>query len=163
VHGTPATAEEYQAWEVELGSRIDVTGRGRRAIRAMAEGDQRAPEYAALNPNLKMPMLEDDGFVLWESNAILFYLANKRPQSGLWPGEARAQADVSRWLAWRSAHWDAESCGMVAFQKASESVLGLGPADPAFTHAENRISRASLPYLMNRFGNACGLLAILSP
>ena len=98
----------------------------------LSKGDQRAPEYAALNPNLKMPMLEDDGFVLWESNAILFYLANKRPQSGLWPYEARAQADVVRWLAWQSAHWDAESCGMVAFEKASKSVLGLGPADPAF-------------------------------
>src|SRR5258707_10049003 len=38
----------------------------------LSKGDQRTPEYAALNPNLKMPMLEDDGFVLWESNAILF-------------------------------------------------------------------------------------------
>jgi glutathione S-transferase len=98
----------------------------------LSKGDQRTPEYAALNPNLKMPMLEDDGFVLWESNAILFHLANKRPQSGLWPCEARAQADVVRWLAWQSAHWDAESCGMVVFEKASKSVLGLGPADPAF-------------------------------
>jgi glutathione S-transferase len=98
----------------------------------LGKGDQRTPEYAALNPNLKMPMLEDDGFVLWESNAILFHLANKRPQSGLWPCEARAQADVLRWLAWQSAHWDAESCGMVAFEKASKIVLGLGPADPAF-------------------------------
>jgi glutathione S-transferase len=70
----------------------------------LGKGDQRTPEYAALNPNLKMPMLEDDGFVLWESNAILFHLANKRPQSGLWPCEARAQADVVRWLAWQSAH-----------------------------------------------------------
>src|SRR5260221_12834309 len=42
-----------------------------------------------------------------------------------WPCEARAQADVARWLAWQSAHWDAESCGMVAFEKASKSVLGL--------------------------------------
>ncbi len=32
----------------------------------LGKGDQRTPEYAALNPNLKMPMLEDDGFVLWE-------------------------------------------------------------------------------------------------
>src|SRR5260370_27384678 len=98
----------------------------------LSKGDQRTPEYAALNPNLKMPMLEDDGLVLWESNAILFYLANTRPQSGLWPCEARAQADVLRGLAWQSAHWDAESCGMVAFEKASKAVLGLGAPDPAF-------------------------------
>lgn len=95
-------------------------------------GEQRTAEYAALNPNRKMPTLEDNGFVLWESNAILFYMAAKRPQSGLWPAELQAQADVLRWLAWESAHWDAESCGMVSFEKASKSVLGLGAPDPAF-------------------------------
>ena len=42
------------------------------------------------------------------------------------------QADVLRWLAWESAHWDAESCGMVSYEKASKAVLGLGPPDPAF-------------------------------
>jgi glutathione S-transferase len=98
----------------------------------LGRGDQLTPEYAALNPNRKMPTLEDDGFVLWESNAILFYLAAKRPERGLWPVDVHGQADVMRWLAWQSAHWDAESCGMVAFEKSSKVVLGLGPADPAF-------------------------------
>ena len=98
----------------------------------LGRGDQRTPEYAARNPNLKMPMLEDDGFVLWESNAILFYLANKNPASGLWPSSVKRQADVLRWLTWESAHWDAKSCGMVAFEKASKAVLGLGPPDPSF-------------------------------
>ena len=65
-----------------------------------------------------MPTLEDDGFVLWESNAILFYMAAKRPDCNLWPSDSKAQADVVRWLAWESAHWDAESCGMVAYEKA---------------------------------------------
>jgi glutathione S-transferase len=98
----------------------------------LSRGDQLAPEYVALNLNRKVPTLEDDGFALWESNAILFYLAGKRPESGLWPADLRAQADVVRWLAWESAHWDAESCGMVAFEKSSKSVLGLGPPDAAF-------------------------------
>ena len=95
-------------------------------------GDQLTPEYLALNPNKKMPTLEDDGFVLWESNAILFYLAAKHPENGLWPSDLKGQADVVRWLAWQSAHWDAESCGMVSYEKASKSVLGLGPPDAAF-------------------------------
>ena len=98
----------------------------------LGRGDQRTPEYAARNPNLKMPMLEDDGFALWELNAILFYLANKKSQSGLWPSSVKRQADVLRWLTWESAHWDAESCGMVTFEKASKAVLGLGPPDPSF-------------------------------
>lgn len=80
----------------------------------LGRGEQRTPQYLALNPNRKMPTLEDNGFVLWESNAILFYMAAKRPDCDLWPSDSKAQTDVVRWLAWESAHWDAESCGMVA-------------------------------------------------
>jgi glutathione S-transferase len=98
----------------------------------LGRGDQLTREYLALNPNRKMPTLTDDEFVLWESNAILFYMAAKHPESGLWPTDMRGQADVLRWLAWEGAHWDAESCGMVAFEKASKAVLGLGEPDPAF-------------------------------
>jgi glutathione S-transferase len=69
---------------------------------------------------------------LWESNAILFYLAAKCPESGLWPSDLKDQANVLRWLAWESAHWDAESIGMVSFEKASKAVLSLGSPDLAF-------------------------------
>jgi hypothetical protein len=41
-------------------------------------------------------------------------------------------ADVLRWLAWKSAHWDAESVGMVTYEKSSKAVLGLASPDPAF-------------------------------
>ena len=94
-----------------------------------------------------MPTLEDDGFVLWESNAILFYMAAKRPDRGLWPSDLRGQAEVLRWLAWESAHWDAESWGMVVFEKASKAVLGLGPPDPAFiARGEQNFARLEAGY-----------------
>jgi glutathione S-transferase len=50
----------------------------------------------------------------------------------MWPSDPTAQADVLRWLFWGSAHWDAESIGMVAYEKRSRDVLGLGAPDPAF-------------------------------
>ena len=53
----------------------------------LGRGDQRAPEYESLNPSGKIPTLEDDGIGLWESNAILFYMASKRPESRVWPSE----------------------------------------------------------------------------
>jgi glutathione S-transferase len=96
------------------------------------QGDQRTSEYIKLNPNKKMPTLEDEGFVLWESNAILFYMAGKHPDKGLWPSDLKGQADVVRWFSWENAHWDAESVGMVSYEKGSKVVMGLGPADPAF-------------------------------
>jgi glutathione S-transferase len=95
-----------------------------------AIGEQRSADYAKLNPNLKMPTLEDNGFVLWESNAILFYLAAMHPEKGLWPSDVKGQANVLRWFAWENAHWDAESVGMVSFEKGSKVVMKLGPATP---------------------------------
>ena len=60
----------------------------------------------------------------------------------MWPSDLQGQADVLRWLFWESAHWDAESCGMVAYGKVSRDVLGLGPPDPAFiARGEQNFSR----------------------
>src|SRR6202041_2885301 len=75
-------------------------------------GDHLTPEFAALNPNKLMPVLEDDGFVLWESNAILQYLAAKKPDRGLWPSDAKRQSDVLRWMSWEGAHWASSACGI---------------------------------------------------
>jgi glutathione S-transferase len=89
------------------------------------KGEQGSPEFSALNPNQKMPVLEDCGFVLWESNAILQYLAAKKPQSGLWPSDVPAQADVLRWLFWETAHWS-PACTPMAFERVVKKLAGLG-------------------------------------
>lgn len=61
------------------------------------------PDYRRLNPNGLVPTIEDDGFVLWESNAIVRYLAAKYPQGGLWPADLRLRADADRWMDWQIA------------------------------------------------------------
>lgn len=61
-----------------------------------------APEYRAMNPNGLIPTLDDDGFVLWESNAIVRYLAAKHPETGLWPNDPRERADADRWMDWQA-------------------------------------------------------------
>jgi glutathione S-transferase len=94
------------------------------------KGEQRAPGFAALNANMRMPVLEDGDFVLWESNAILQYLAALRPASGLWPSDARGQADVSRWANWESAHWS-PACTPFAFERVVKKLAGLGEPNPA--------------------------------
>ena len=55
------------------------------ALVDLVGGEQFKPAFVALNPNRKMPVLEDDGFVLWESNAIIQYLAAKAGDERLWP------------------------------------------------------------------------------
>ena len=61
------------------------------------------PEYRALNPNGRIPMIEDDGFVLWESNSIIRYLANQYGGDHLYPQAARARARVDQWLDWQAS------------------------------------------------------------
>jgi len=62
------------------------------------------PEYLAINPMGKVPALVDGDFKLWESNAILTYLATKFPQTKALPADPRGRADVDRWLHWQSCH-----------------------------------------------------------
>src|SRR4029077_12218698 len=95
----------------------------------LLHGDHMNPEFAALNPNRKMPVLEDDGFLLWESNAIMQYLASKRPEAGLWPANPRHQADVSRWQCWELAHWE-RACGTLVFERFVKGRFGQGDPDP---------------------------------
>jgi glutathione S-transferase len=60
-------------------------------------------EYLAMNPNRFVPTIDDDGFILWESNACLRYLARKHGQGALWPEDPQVCADADRWMDWQTA------------------------------------------------------------
>ena len=64
-------------------------------------GGNDQPEYLSLNPNGVVPTIDDDGFVLWESNSIVRYLAEK-PGAGtpFWPEDIQARASAGRWMDW---------------------------------------------------------------
>jgi glutathione S-transferase len=68
----------------------------------MAFGVVNEPFYKRLNPNSRVPTIEDDGFVLWESNAIVRYLAAKHGAGTLWPTDLKVRADSDRWMDWIS-------------------------------------------------------------
>ncbi len=96
----------------------------------LTKGDQERPEFVALNPNGRVPVMDDDGFVLWEANAIMQYLATKKPASGLLPTDERRRADVTRWQCWDLAHWD-PACATLIFERLVKKLLALGPEDPS--------------------------------
>ncbi len=68
-----------------------------------AFGRTREPDYLAKNPNALVPTIEEeDGFTLWESNAILRYLARKHDGGrGLYPDALRDAAECDRWMDWQ--------------------------------------------------------------
>lgn len=70
----------------------------------IASGEHYGPVFTELNPNRMIPVLEDDGFVLTESSAILRYLAAKS-QSALYPEDLRERAKVDELIAWFEANF----------------------------------------------------------
>ena len=66
----------------------------------MEHGVTKTPEYRKMNPNSLVPTIEDEGFVLWESHAIVRYLAAKHGGGTLWPADLRQRADSDRWMDW---------------------------------------------------------------
>lgn len=63
-------------------------------------GGLQTPEFLALNPNGAIPVIEDDGAVVWESHSILRFLAQKYGSSALYPADPAARSQVERWLDW---------------------------------------------------------------
>ena len=64
-------------------------------------GKNREPAYLAMNPNGLVPTLEEDGFLLWESNAIVRYLAAKHRADVLEPPDLRVRARAGAWMDWQ--------------------------------------------------------------
>ncbi|HZD20205.1 MAG TPA: glutathione S-transferase family protein [Burkholderiales bacterium] len=104
----------------------------------LTKGDQKSAAYTAINPNQRMPSLEEDDFKLWESNAIIQYLATKKPESGLLPAEERGRADVARWQFWESTSWD-PACAILVFERVIKAFFGRGAPDP--TEVEKGLQR----------------------
>ena len=90
-------------------------------------GGQRSPEFLAKNPNGRVPVLEDGDLLLWESAAIIRYLA---AGSSLLPTARRTVAEVDRWIAWQLAHLG-PAMSKVAYENVVKRLTRRGEPDPA--------------------------------
>jgi glutathione S-transferase len=96
----------------------------------MQAGDNKKPEFLAMNPNGKVPLLVDGDFQLWESNAIACYVAAKDPNHRLLPTSAKERANVDKWLFWQTAHLS-PSLGKIGYERLWKKFFGLGECDEA--------------------------------
>lgn len=63
-----------------------------------------SPEYRTLNPNGRVPLIDDDGFILWESNAIVRYLAARHAPDSVWyPADTQTRAKADKWMDWTTS------------------------------------------------------------
>ncbi len=94
------------------------------------KGDTRTADFLAINPTARTPALVDGDFKLWETLAIMQYVAGKK-RNALWPDDARARADIARWQSWNLAHWTRDAWGPVLSERFVKKMLNLGPVDEA--------------------------------
>lgn len=126
-------------------------------------GGLKAPDYAAMNPNKKAPLLVDGDQVLWESSAIMAHLCIKAG-SDMWPARNPAeQVEVLRWLSWNDCHWS-PAVGPFYFEHVVKTTFGLGPPDRESLKAgvPNLLKFAGVldKHLSGRPYAACGRLTI---
>ena len=92
----------------------------------LGKGEHKTPQFAAMNPNQKVPVLDIGSRTIWESNAIMCFLS-RFAGSEMWPEDER-QVDVMRWLHWDALHF-LPVTGAFYFQYAIKPMFGLGEAD----------------------------------
>ncbi len=131
----------------------------------MMGGGLRTPEFVALNPNMKAPVLVDGDLVLWESSAIMAHLCIKAG-SDMWPANNPAeQVQVMRWLAWNDSHW-APPVAHFYFEHIVKPTFAIGAPDavaltqPALLADLDRYAGVLDAHLQERSFVACDRLTI---
>jgi len=93
-----------------------------------SSGHMKSAEYLRLNPNGKAPLLVDGGFMLWESNAIMQYLADLGSAPAFFPEDARARADITRWQFWEALYFN-RAVMSICWETLGKPMMGQGEAD----------------------------------
>jgi glutathione S-transferase len=102
----------------------------------LTKGEQRKPEFLAINPYGRVPVLTDGDLTLPESHAILNYLGEKTGR--LWPTTAAGKADAQRWLFFLSSHIMPPASDL-AFNRVAAKFLGLKPDEDAIARGEKAL------------------------
>jgi glutathione S-transferase len=92
----------------------------------LMKGEHKSPDMMELNPNGRLPVAMDGDFALWESAAILKYMADKAGQ--LVPGDSKGQALVNQWLSWEQSTYD-PACMVLLFERLIKKLRGAGEPD----------------------------------
>jgi glutathione S-transferase len=125
----------------------------------LMSGEQKSPAYLALNPTGRVPTLVDGDFVLWESNAILDYLAALHPEKGLGARSPREAGDLARWMYLNAAHLspnvarifahtirlpEAQRLARIVDEARVEVDRSLGPLESRLAGREHLLDRFTL-------------------
>jgi glutathione S-transferase len=104
------------------------------------KAEQKSAEYMAINPMASLPALKDGDMVLWESNSIMQYAADKYGKSDFYPTDLKKRADINRWLFWESNSWF-PSCYVFLVDNCVKPLLGGAPDQSVLDKEEPNFHR----------------------
>ncbi len=114
---------------------------------SLKDGENRKPEYLKLHPAGKIPVIIDDGFILFESDAICQYLADKN-NSPLYPKDLKQRALINQWMYFMSIHV-AGALSKVVFNRVFAPVIKVEVDERSIQDGLNFLSRF-LPVVDNQ-------------
>lgn len=91
-------------------------------------GEHQSDEFRAINPNVKVPVLVDGDFRLWEANPIMIYLADRQGAEDFCPSDRMGRIEVLRWQSWEVQHFN-RALGDIVWETVAKQAFGMGPAD----------------------------------
>ncbi|MBD2361374.1 MULTISPECIES: glutathione S-transferase family protein [unclassified Anabaena] len=115
------------------------------------KGEQHTPEYLQLNPTGRTPVLQDGDFVIWESTAIMQYLASQVPNT-LWPDDIKSRAEIVRWQSWQLAHW-VQGCQSLQYENFVKQLTQQGDPDPEVVERATKIFHKEAAVLNNHLAD----------
>jgi len=113
IHGIPYARTNYVIWAMkELGLDYEIN-----PVNPMV-GETKMPEHLARNPNGLIPVLEEDGFLLWETMAINSYLAKKYGDGLLWASDPQQEAEIMQWCVFGAISIDGPAVNYILHKQA---------------------------------------------
>lgn len=107
------------------------------------KGETKTPEFLRINPNGKIPALQDGEFCLWESNAIVQYLATKSGDESFYPADPQTRARIHAWQHWNLAHFQ-RHIDSIGFERFLRGMMKLGePNQALIAESEGHFERFS--------------------
>ncbi len=127
------------------------------------KGEHKTTEFLQINPNGKFPAFVDGDFKLFESNAILCYVAAKGGATKLLPTDAKGRAHVDQWLFWQANHLS-QAFGKIMYERFYKEFLNLGiaPDQAKIVEGEAEVDRfcAVLDGVLKGSEYVCGDLTV---
>jgi len=116
-NGASPNSKRVMICAAELGLELDIHDLD------FGKGANREDAYLKLNPMGKVPTLDEDGWPLWESAAIAWYLAESNPSKGLLPADIKGRSDQMRWMFWNACHLESAVTGLL-HERTIKPLLG---------------------------------------